>query len=162
MLWVAKILTTFFHNLRNCYWLFWKMEGCHLMVVQETFRYRSLVFQRSEKTSVSYLLTEDLSDLVAAGTYLDLIHCFWICLRGFSVVNLSFCVLPKWSWKTTDEIHNLVALHIALYTVHPFSSVGICKPDMSSLISFYDTLIWWLTKMRVHELMENEETLHRR
>lgn len=46
------------------------------MVVQETFRYRSLVFQRSEKTSVSYLLTEDLSGLVAAGTYLDLIHCF--------------------------------------------------------------------------------------
>ena len=108
------------------------MEGCHLMVVQETFRYRSLTFQRSQKTSVSYLLTEDLSDLVAARTYLDLIYCFWICLKGFSVVNLSFCVLPKWSWKSTDEIHNLVALHVALelkhlYTVHPFSSVGICN-----------------------------------
>ena len=131
------------------------MEGCHLMVVQETFRYRSLTFQRSQKTSVSYLLTEDLSDLVAAGTYLDLIYCFWICLKGFSVVNLSFCVLPKWSWKSTDEIHNLVALHVALelkclYTVHPFSSVGICNPDMSSLISFYEIFIWWFRRRQWH------------
>lgn len=67
------------------------------MVVQEAFRYRTPVFQRSKKTSVSYLLTEDLSNLVAAGTYLDLIYSFCICLKGFSVVNLSFCVLPKWS-----------------------------------------------------------------
>ena len=75
-----------------------------------------------------------------ARTYLDLIYCFWVCLKGVSVVNLSFCVLPKWSWKSTGEIHNFVAPHIALelkhlHTVHPFSLVGTCGPDMSSLIS---------------------------
>ena len=184
------------------------MEGCHLMVIQETFRHRILIFQRSKKASVSYLfLTEDLSNLVAARTsvqfssvsqscptlcdpmdrsmpglpvhcqllgstqtcvhwvsdartYLDLIYCFWVCLKGVSVVNLSFCVLPKWSWKSTGEIHNLVAPHIALelkhlHTVHPFSLVGTCSPDMSSLISVVICLFGDLQKMRVHELMKN-------
>ena len=132
----------------------------------------SLCFKGAERqVCLNFSLTElpfAHSDLVAAWTYLDLIYRFWVCLKGFSIVNLSFCVLPKWRWESTIEIHNLRELRMCalelkhLYTVHPFSLMGICNPDMSSLNGFCDMLIWWLMKMRVRDLVDNEEILHRR
>lgn len=48
------------------------------------------------------------SNLEFLCTHLDWLYCFWIHLKGFSIVSPSFCALPKWDTESRAEIRNLL------------------------------------------------------
>lgn len=139
--------------MRNCLSILLKREGCHLMV--DSSRHVLCILQRSKRCFFS--LTEipfTHSDLATVWTNLDWFYCFWIFLRGFSVVTHSFVLCQIGQRKQTVEIHSLLDPHVPLCTV-AISLVGICNPNMSSPNGFYDLFAWWLMGMGGHRLMQN-------